>query len=265
MFDRSTIVGLIVGVAVIAWAIILGPTESAFVDLPSMMIVFGGTIATTLIKFPLRTVLSTFQVARHAFVEKIPPPVQLVQALSRLAEAVRRDSLLAMEKVPVQDPFLRRAIDLCMEGTAPEAIEGALRVEVAAVLERHERGQRIFKGMGQSAPAFGMIGTLIGLVQMLRNMDDPSKIGPSMAVAVLTTFYGAVTAYLIFNPIADKLLERSRAEMLNREIVIQGILGILSGHHPRMVERRLHGLLEPAALPGMTVRRAATQRLRAIA
>lgn len=244
--DRSTVLGFLIGVLFVGGAIYLGPTRAAFWDLPSVLIVFGGTAATTLVKFPAETLATTAAVVRQAFLDRMPSPSELVQTLSRLADLVRRDSLLAMEREKIQDPFLQRAVNLCLEGAAPDVIESTLRSETVMLVERHERGQRIFRGMGQSAPAFGMIGTLIGLVQMLTLMDDPSKIGGSMAVAILTTFYGAFFAYMVFNPIADKLSERSRQEQLNKEIVIQGILSIMAGHHPRMVERRLHVLLEPA-------------------
>jgi len=243
--DRSTIVGILLGVALIGVAIVLGPTPLSFLDAPSALIVLGGTIATTLIKFPASTCLSALKVARHAFVTQPASPTLLVRSIGQLAEAVRRDSLLALERAKVTDPFLKRATDLCLDGVAPDLLESMLRCEVGQSLERHDRGQRIFRGMGASAPAFGMIGTLIGLVQMLTQMDDPSKIGGSMATAILTTFYGAVLSYMLFNPIADKLSERSREELLAREIVIQGILSILAGHHPRMLERRLLGLLDP--------------------
>lgn len=251
-FDRATVLGLVIGLAFIGGAVYFGPTRSAFFDLPSIAIVLGGTLATTLIRFPLPIIATTLPVVRQAFMEKLESPVALVQTLSKLADLVRRESLLALEKQKIEDRFLKRAVDLCLEGAAPDVIESTLRSELASVLERHERGQRIFRGMGQSAPAFGMIGTLIGLVQMLTLMDDPSKIGGSMAIAILTTFYGALLAYLVFNPIADKLGERSRQELKNNEIVLYGILSIMAGHHPRMVERRLHVMLEPVAVRKLT-------------
>ena len=246
--DRATILGILIGVLFIGGAVWLGPTRRAFLDLPSLAIVLGGTLATTLIRFPLSVLATTLPVVRQAFLERIIAPAELVRSLSKLAEIVRKDSLLAMERHPVSDHFLQRAVGLCLEGAPPDVIESTLRSEVASVIERHDRGQRIFRGMGQSAPAFGMIGTLIGLVQMLTLMDDPSKIGGSMAVAILTTFYGATLAYLVFNPIADKLAERSRQELLNKELVVFGILSIMAGHHPRMVERRLHVMLEPSVV-----------------
>jgi chemotaxis protein MotA len=263
--DRSTVTGICVGLIFIGWAIFIGPSAAIFWNFPSLLIVGGGILATTLIRFPARTVLTTAQVVREAFFDRTSSPTHLVHDLARLAQVVRRDSLLAMERQPVSDPFLRRGVELCVDGVEPATVESMLRGETASVLENHERGQRILRGMGNSAPAFGMIGTLIGLVQMLTRMQEPSKIGGSMAVAMLTTFYGAFLAYLIFLPLSDKLGERTRAEMINREIVIQGLMAILAGYHPKLIERRLWGLVEPAlARPKFASRPAASRASSAI-
>lgn len=243
--DLGTLFGLIGGIGVMALAISLGINASSFWDVPSVLIVVGGVVATTFIKFPWSVVLATVSVLRQAFRVGGESPEMLVGVIVRLSQEVRRESLLAMESVPIRDPFLRRGIALAVDGADPELIESVLRSEVAAEAGRHDRGQRLLRSMGQTSPAFGMVGTLIGLVQMLSAMDDPSKIGSAMAVALLTTFYGVTLAYAVFLPLAEKLADRSRAEMLSREIVIQGVLSILSGHHPKMVERRLHGLLGP--------------------
>lgn len=247
--DLGTLFGLIGGIVVMAVAIALGINATAFWDVPSALIVVGGTVATTFIKFPWSVVLATATVVRQAFRANGESPELLVGIIVRLAQEVRRESLLAMESVPIRDPFLRRGIAMAVDGADPALIETVLRGEVAAEATRHDRGQRLLRSMGQASPAFGMMGTLIGLVQMLSTMDDPSKIGSAMAVALLTTFYGVALAYCVFLPLAEKLGDRSRAELLSREIVIQGVLSILSGHHPKMVERRLHGLLGPGRAP----------------
>jgi chemotaxis protein MotA len=249
LLDRSTVTGIAAGLLLIGGAIMIGPSVSIFWNVPSLLIVGGGVLATTLIRFPAPVVLGSVRVVRQAFMDRIASPVELMHDLVRLSTVVRRSSLLEMEKQPVRDSFLRRATELCADGVDPGTIEMLLRTEVAYLVERHDRGQRILRGMGASSPAFGMIGTLIGLVQMLTRLDDPAKLGGAMAVAMLTTFYGAFLAYLIFLPLADKLAERSRQEMVNREIVIQGVLAILAGYHPRMVERRLLALLEPWQRP----------------
>jgi chemotaxis protein MotA len=253
--DRATVIGIGLGLLLIGGAVWMGPSAAIFWNLPSVLIVGGGILAATFIRFPASVVLGSARVMRQAFMERTLSPVDLVRDLVRLAYAVRKDSLLAMEREVVRDRFLRRGVELCVDGIDPITIETVLRSEGASVLERHERGQRILRGMGASAPAFGMIGTLIGLVQMLTMMDDPSKIGGAMAVAMLTTFYGALLAYLLFLPLADKLAERSREETVNREIVIQGLGSILGGAHPKLVERRLLGLLEPELQPAARSRR----------
>lgn len=243
--DRSTVAGILLGLVLISTAVLLGPSAGAFWNPAAVLIVLGGTIAATLIRFPARVVMGSTRVIRQAFVDRLASPTDLVRQIVRLSTVVRQESLLAMEREPIRDRFLRRGVELCVDGADPGTVEVLLRTEVATVLERHERGQRMLRGMGASSPAFGMIGTLIGLVQMLKSMDDPSKIGGAMAVALLTTLYGALLAYLLFLPMADKLAERSRQELVNREIVIQGLAAIMAGYHPKMVERRLLGLLEP--------------------
>jgi chemotaxis protein MotA len=243
--DLATILGIALGTILVGGAIFMGPSAAAFVNVPSMLIVVGGTIAATLIRFPLSTVLATVNVIKNAFLFQLQPPHELIKTIVGLAEKARRESFLALENVEVPDPFLARGIRFCVDGTEPEVVSSLMTTEMNNVVERHRRGQRILKGMGTSAPAFGMIGTLIGLVQMLVQMDDPSKIGPSMAVAILTTLYGAVMANMFFMPLADKLAERSNEELLNRQIIIHGIQAILAGHHPRVIEAGLLGYMDP--------------------
>lgn len=245
--DLATLIGLILGFACIAGAIAVGPAPVAFINIPSVLIVFGGTIAATLIRFPAGVVAGTMKVAANAFTNKVETPFGLIRKVVELTEKSRRDSLLSLENVPIDDPFLKKGVQLCVDGTEPEVLRDTLRTEMDGIIERHKQGQRIFKGIGSSAPAFGMIGTLVGLVNMLIAMDDPSAIGPQMAVALLTTMYGAVIANLFAIPVADKLSERSTTELQNKEIVIQGIMGILAANHPRVVETRLVSYLSPAA------------------
>jgi chemotaxis protein MotA len=244
--DLATLIGLIAGMLLIGSAIAMGPAPVAFVNIPSVLIVIGGAIAATLIRFPLKTVLTTMKVASNAFFDKIDPPFALIRKIVELAEKSRRDSLLSLENVPIDDAFLKKGIQLCVDGTEPEVLRDTLRTEMEGIIERHKLGQRLFSAIGDAAPAFGMIGTLIGLVNMLMAMDDPAAIGPSMAVALLTTLYGSVLANLVALPIADKLGERSNLEMQNKEIVVQGIMGILAANHPRVVETRLVSYLAPA-------------------
>ncbi|MBU1701850.1 MAG: MotA/TolQ/ExbB proton channel family protein [Candidatus Eisenbacteria bacterium] len=243
--DIATVIGICLGIFLIGGSIAIGPSPIAFANAPSAMIVIGGTIAATLIRFPLASVLRTSSVAKNAFLYKAQAPDVLIKTIVSLAEKARRESFLALEDEKVDDAFLARGIQFCVDGTEPDVVANLMVTEMNQVIGRHQNGQKILKGMGAAAPAFGMIGTLIGLVQMLVKMDDPSKIGPSMAVAILTTFYGAFMANLLFLPMADKLAGRTAEEMLNRQIIIHGIQSILSGHHPRVIEAGLLGYMDP--------------------
>ena len=243
--DLATVVGLVLGFGLIASAMVMGAGLPAFIDPPSMLIVFGGTIATTLIRFPLPVVITTGKVIQNAFFDKLAKPEDTVKRIVELAEIARRESVLALDNVEIEDPFLKKGIQLAVDGTDPPLIKAILNTELAAIIERHKTGQFIFSGMGDSAPAFGMIGTLVGLVQMLLAMDDPSSIGPSMAVALLTTMYGAIIANVVAIPIADKLKLRSATEKVIKDIVVAGVDGIMSGTHPRVIEEKLVTYLDP--------------------
>lgn len=245
--DTATIAGVAAGILLISAAILMGPAPMTFVNMPAVLITFGGAAAAMFIRFPLKTICNTFVVTGKVFVDKVDPPDLLIPQIVKLAEKARRDSLLALDSVPIDDVFLRRGIQLCVDGTEPETVHETLRIEIDAAINRHKTGQRVLRGLGESGPAFGLIGTLIGLVQMFIGMNDPSTIGPAFAVAVLTTLYGALLANLFCLPMADKLAQRSAQEMQNKEIVIQGIMAIMAAQHPRLVESRLLSYLEPKA------------------
>jgi chemotaxis protein MotA len=201
-----------------------------------------------LITYPLGQVFSVISVVRHAFLFKTHAPEQIINTLVNFSQKARREGILSLEQEAseVEDTFLQSGIELAVDGTEPELIREILSTDLDKIETRHKFGQGIFSTMGNYAPAFGMIGTLIGLVQMLRAMDDPSAIGPGMAVALLTTFYGCILANLIFIPIAGKLKSRSGEELLIKELMIEGILSIQSGDNPRIVEQRLKSFLAPA-------------------
>jgi len=253
--DIATLLGLVVGVGLIAWAVISGAGEKvgAFIDPPSVAIVFGGMTAATLISFPLKSVLSVVGVLKNAFLHKAMSAEKLIADLVSYAEIARRDGILSLENVTkdIDDDFVIKGIQMAIDGTDPELIEQILTSELDSISDRHSRGKGIFDTMGKYAPAFGMIGTLIGLVIMLQNMDDPSKIGPGMAVALLTTLYGALVANLVCLPLADKLARRSGDELLLKEIVIRGVMSIQSGDNPRVVEQKLKTFLSPTMRASM--------------
>jgi len=245
--DITTLVGIIAGVGMVLIAIIRGGGLSIFINIPSIMITFGGMMGATLINFPLPRILGVMSIVKKAFLHREPPPDEIIKMLVEFATIARRDGVLALEErvAGVKDPFLRKGIQLSVDGTAPETIKDILRIDLDFLESRHSLGQSIFTAMGTYAPAFGMIGTLIGLIQMLRQMEDPSKIGQGMATALITTFYGALLANLICLPIAGKLKIRSEEEILSRELIVEGILSIQSGDNPRIVEEKLKAFVAP--------------------
>ncbi len=246
--DIATIIGIVSGFGLISIAILLGGSPAIFINVPSFVVVVGGTLAATLINYPLTDVLSIFGPIRKAFFHKESDPKELIDSLIEFATVARREGILALESKASEtdDEFLSKSIQLAIDGTAPELIKDILTTEVAFMEDRHARGQGILASMGASAPAFGMIGTLIGLVQMLATMEDPSAIGAGMAVALITTLYGAVLANVFFLPTAAKLKIRTSSELLTKEITIEGILSIQSGDNPRVVEQKLKAFISPA-------------------
>lgn len=255
--DIATIIGIIAGFGLIGVAIVLGGSPGIFVNPPSIVIVVGGTLAATLINFPLGDVLGIVGPVRNAFFVKEVDAGRLIDRIIEFATIARREGILALESHTgdSDDPFLGKSIQLAIDGTAPELIKDILTTEVAFMEDRHNKGQAILSSMGALAPAFGMIGTLIGLVQMLATMDDPSKIGAGMAVALLTTLYGAVLANVAFIPAAGKLKVRTASELLIKEIIIEGILSIQSGDNPRVVEQKLKAFISPGAREGVGIKK----------
>ncbi len=244
--DLATLVGVVLAVGLILGSIIMGNALPAFIDIPSMMIVFGGTIATTLVMERMENVVGAVKVAKNAIFQPGGDVTKTVQVILELSNTARRSGILELEKVEIEDPFLAKAVRMAVDGLSQEQIAETLRAELIALRQRHLRGQKLFKFMGASAPAMGMIGTLIGLVQMLRALDDPSSIGPSMAVALLTTFYGAVVAFVFCNPIAEKLERRTQEETANMTMIIEGVSSIVMGQNPAVIQDKLEALLPPA-------------------
>ena len=243
--DIATIIGLISGAGLLLWAIMGKSDIGAFIDGGSVAIVVGGALSASLISFPLKNLLGVARVVKTCFFCKAGDAQQLIEEMVKFAEVARRDGILALENVTadIKDPFLVSGIQMAVDGTDPDLIEAVMLNDLEAVEMRHSEGKALFDNVGRFAPAFGMIGTLIGLVIMLQNMEDPSAIGPAMAVALLTTMYGAVLANLIALPLADKLGRRSREEMLLKMIVVKGVMAIQSGDNPRIVEQKLKTFL----------------------
>jgi len=237
--DLATLIGLIGAFGIITTAIVIGGSALIFLNVPSLLIVGLGTVMVVLMKFPLAHFFSAFKIAMKAFMHKPEDPQSLIREGVELANVARKEGVLGLEGREISNPFLERGIQLCVDGHEPEFVRQMLNKDVNLTIERHERGQAIFRAIGDVAPAMGMIGTLIGLVQMLTNMDDPKAIGPAMAVALLTTLYGAVIANAFAIPIADKLALRSNEERLNKALILEAINAIQEGINPRVMEELL--------------------------
>ena len=246
--DLASVIGLAAGVTFIVSSILMGGDFLTFIDIKSMMIVVGGTISATLIHYPLGEVLGVMKVVQKAFFHKDETPIGIIKTLVSFAETARREGILSLEQqaASLEDEFLKTGITLAVDGTEPEHIRDIMTTEINYIAERHKVGAGIFDAMGMYAPAFGMIGTLIGLIGMLAQMNDPSSIGPNMAVALVTTMYGSFIANLICLPIAGKLKMRSAGEVLIKELCIEGIMSIQSGDNPRIVEDKLKAFIAPS-------------------
>jgi len=244
--DLATIIGTILAFSLVIMAIIMGGTLDAFINLPSLLIVVGGTIGATAINYPLKDILKVIKVVKNAiFCKDSVNFSELISNFLKMADKARREGILSLEGFikDSHDEFLKYGLRLCVDGVEPQSIKQILEKDIKSSSERHELGVNIFLSMGSYAPAFGMIGTLIGLVQMLAKLDDPSNIGPAMAVALITTFYGALLANAVFLPIAGKLKTKSEEEIFVKKIMLEGIMGISNGDNPRILEQKLNTFL----------------------
>lgn len=225
----------------------MGGSAGTFVNGPSLLVVLGGTVAVTMMKFSLGKFLSATSIAVKAFLHKPSAPEELIDKAVELAKTARQGGLLALEDAEVPDEFMKSGLGLLIDGHPADVVRSMLTKDLNLTLQRHSDGQDIFKAIGDVGPAMGMIGTLIGLVQMLANMDDPKQIGPAMAVALLTTLYGAILANMFAIPIADKLAVRSREENKSKSLVIDALLGIQGGQNPRIIQNLLETYLPKSA------------------
>lgn len=241
--DLATLIGLIGSFAFVVMAMVLGGDIGMFVDTQSVLIVFVGSLFVVLMHFNLGQFLSAAKIAIKAFMFKIDKPEELIEKAVEMADAARKGGFLALEEAEVSNQFMQKGIDLLVDGHDATVVSQTLQKDINLTSARHESGANVFKMIGEVAPAMGMIGTLIGLVAMLSNMDDPKSIGPAMAVALLTTLYGAIFANMIAIPIAGKLNLRSEEEMLNNTLIMDAILGIQEGRNPRVIESLLKNYL----------------------
>lgn len=244
--DFATFIGLIGTLGAIVTAILLGGSFVMFVDAASIMLVVAGTMTVVLMKYPLSVAAHAMKAAAKAFLHKPQTPRELIEKCVELSSIARKEGVLGLEQVEIENEFLRRGVMLVVDGNDADFVRKVLANDINLTIERHEEGQSIFKSIADVAPAMGMIGTLIGLVQMMSNMSDPKSLGPAMAVALLTTLYGAVIANVIALPITDKLALRSKHERLTKSLILEGIAAIQAGLNPRVIEDLLKTYLPVA-------------------
>lgn len=245
--DIASLLGIILGIFFTLYGILLTGDLATYISISSIVITLGGTLAATILSFPMKSFINLRKVLQKAFIHKEVPASEIIEEIITLANIARKEGLLALEEYgeKINDDFLRKGIMLIVDGTDPELVRNILETELNFLEERHSQGQGILETMGSFAPAFGMIGTLVGLINMLQYMDDPKAIGPNMSVALITTFYGSVLANVIFLPLAKKLKVRSQSEVLIKELMIEGLLSIQAGENPRIIEEKLKTFIPP--------------------
>lgn len=245
--DIATLIGLIGALGTVVAAILIGPNPMIFIDVTSIIIVVVGSVFIVAIKFNLNQLPNAFKVAIKAFSSKVDKPEELIDLVFELAKASKKSGILALESFEIKNQFLARGIQMLVDGYDPQVVRDILTKDKDLTIFRHEQGRKIFESFTDVAPAMGMIGTLVGLVQMLANMSDPKSIGPAMAVALLTTLYGALIANVVSAPITDKLSLRSTEEENNYNLCIDAVMGISSGLNAKIIKDSLREYL-PAHL-----------------
>lgn len=243
--DLATLIGLVGAFAIIFMAMMMSGSLSMFVDIPSVLIVIVGSLFVVLMKFSLAQFLGAIKVAARAFSFKMVTPTDLIAEVVELADMARKGGLLTLEGKEVSSDFLQKGVQLLVDGHDADVVKGVLKKDLVQTLERHDIGAKIFRAFGDVGPAMGMIGTLVGLVAMLANMSDPKAIGPAMAIALLTTLYGAMLANMLCLPIADKLALRKAEEARVKTMSIDALLAIQAGQNPRIIEEMLRSYLAP--------------------
>jgi chemotaxis protein MotA len=241
--DLATIIGILGAIGFVVMAMIQGGDIAMFINVPSILIVFGGSLFVVLSQYTLGQFFGAGKIVGKAFMFKIETPESQIEKIVEMADAARKGGFLALEEAEIANPFMQKGVDMLVDGHDVDVVRATLSKDIYMTSERHDFGKSIFKGLGDVAPAMGMIGTLVGLVAMLSNMDDPKSIGPAMAVARLTTLYGAMLANLVCLPISVKLGHRADEEKLNQSLVLDGIIGIADGQNPRVIEGILKNYL----------------------
>lgn len=242
--DLATLIGLVGSFALVIMAMMMGGSLSMFADVPSALIVLGGSTFIVMMKYSMGGFFSALKTAGIAFMFKTEVPEDLIVKIVEMADAARKGGFLALEEVEINNVFMRKGIDMLVDGLDADVVRQTLEKDIRLTRERHTVGAKFFAAIGEIGPAMGMIGTLIGLVAMLSNMDDPKSIGPAMAVALLTTLYGSMLANMVAIPISDKLTLRREQEELNRRLILDGVIAIQDGQNPRVIDSFLKNYLQ---------------------
>ncbi len=245
--DLATLIGLIGASGIVISSIVLGGNFGIFINIPSILVVGGGTAFAVMAKYPMGQFIGAFKTAIRAVKFKSEDPVEMIRALVELANLARKEGLLALEGYESENEYMKKGIQLVADGHEPDFVQKVLSQDTNIIFSQNNTASEVFKDVGDVAPAMGMIGTLIGLVQMLSNMDDPKAIGPAMAVALLTTLYGAFIANVLALPIAKKLDNRNDEEKVSRTLILQGLISIQEGLNPRVIEELLKTYLPAKA------------------
>jgi len=251
--DIASFAGLILGLFFIVFSILASGNIMGYIDFNSVLITFGGTFSAVVFAFPLSSIKDALKSIKYVFFYKHYDSDDIIKSIIDLANIARKEGLLALEEAAMQieDEFLQKGIMLIVDGTDPELVRNILETELAFIEDRHKGNQNVYEVMGALGPGFGMIGTLIGLINMLANLTDPSSVGPNMAVAIVTTFYGSLIANLFCTPVANKLRIRSSQEILLKDVMLEGMLSIQAGENPRIIEEKLKAFLSPTIRKNM--------------
>lgn len=247
--DIASLIGVFGGIGVFIVGIVLGGAGfGPYVDLPSVFITIGGTVFGVILAYPIDNIKDLPVLMGKSFREYKSDPNVVIEQIIELANKARKDGLLSLEESAgaIDDEFLKKGLMLIVDGTDPDLVRNLLETELDFIEDRHKTGAEMLEMVAALAPAFGMIGTLVGLIAMLQSLDDPSTLGPQMSVALVTTLYGSIVANMFFTPMANKLKIRSSNEMLERQIELEGLLSIQSGENPRIIEEKLNAFLPPS-------------------
>ena len=241
--DLATLIGIFGAIGLLVMAMLLAGSMSMFIDTQSLIIVFGGSIFVVLSNYNLGQFFGIGKIIGKSFMFKLETPEELIEKSVEMADAARKGGFLALEEAEITNAFMQKGVDMLVDGHDADVVRATMQKDIDLTTERHENGSDMLMALADCAPAMGMIGTLIGLVAMLSNMDDPKSIGPAMAVALLTTLYGAFLANVIAIPIAAKLKLRLAEEKMNQELILDAVLGIQDGQNPRVIEGLLKNYL----------------------